>query len=98
MSPSSRDHTDGEAEPEAAHYVTSGRAVLGMGLLGLVLALAMLTVPAVRPGFIDGPSALVISSLMLLLGLWMIRHGAQTSSSTVVLDRSFHSSHQQEQK
>jgi hypothetical protein len=74
---SSTAHDSREAELESAHYGTSGSAVLVMALVGLLLALAMLTIPSVRPGFIDGTSALVISSLMLLLGLGMIRHGAQ---------------------
>ena len=64
--------TKSDVDDWGGHYLTSGAAVLGLGVVGLVAATgaALAQLPL---GFIDRPSMVVASLGFVTIGAWM-RH------------------------
>ena len=51
--------------------------MMGLGAVGLVLAIVLVVLVEADMGFIDGPSMAAISSVMFLTGLWMFTFGGR---------------------
>ena len=53
------------------HYRTTGIVLLAMGIIGLIVGFVATQMGLRDVGFIDGPSATLISTGMMAVGGWM---------------------------
>ena len=64
-------------EHPSGHYRVAGGALMGLGSVGLTLAVFLVLSLEADLGFIDGQSMAAISSIMVLTGLWMFSFGGK---------------------
>jgi hypothetical protein len=64
-----------DEEGAGGHYISSGVALAGLGLLGLVFALTSTLILKTDPQLIDGRAMALTSFGLVSVGAWMIRHG-----------------------
>ncbi len=64
----------GDRDEPGGHYVTSGTAVLGVGVVGLATALVAI-LAELPQGFIDRPTMIGLSLAFLGIGVWMRQIG-----------------------
>ncbi|MEM1031242.1 MAG: hypothetical protein AAF928_05395 [Myxococcota bacterium] len=62
-------------EGPGGHYVTAGGALIGLGALGLIVAVLSTLVFRVDLRFLDGRDMAMTSFGLLTLGGWMVHHG-----------------------
>ena len=70
-----------EEESAGGHYVTAGAALIGLGAVGLLVAIMGTLVWHVELRFIDGRAMGLTSFGFIALGGWMVRRGRELSGT-----------------
>ena len=71
------EHANDANRHPRGYYRVTGATLMGLGGLGLTLAMTLVLAINADLGFIDGQSMAAIASLMFLTGLWMYSFGGK---------------------